>query len=295
MSDLNSVVISLASWEPRFLQGTINDIAEAKATKCVAFFFSEFSDRSSENLECLRKHCLERDVSFDAVELSYKVPLKSRDAIKSKLSELKSANNVLLDISTMTREIVWFAMDILLELKVTYSYTYWRPESTDQWTSKNSTRPRLVLGRAGESEYDKQTLIAVTTGFDSSRLDQMISYFEPAELIMFVQEGAQFENDENNVQKYVGYGLGSVRPTTVMLDSYAVDHGYERISNALDSKLENYNVVLASFGPKPSSIALHRFALENPSAALAYTPAFDFNPNYSSGIGEALRGKVVAS
>lgn len=285
-------IICLASWEPRFLEGVQKDIQLTDAKECYLFFLEEFVDKSQDNITALEKFCAEKNIAVIKTPLTYSKPLVIKNIIAEKLGTLRLSDKILVDITTMTREIMWLILNALPAPISCAQYVYWKPEETAEWTSKNSSRPRLVIGRSGISQYGLPTLVAVTTGFDRSRLDQMIGYFEPEETILFLQEGTQFENHENNIRIHEGYSLGGFQVKECSIDSYSEDHGLKSISNYLNPYLETHNIVMASFGPKPSAIALHHFAQTHPEVALAYTPALDFNSKYSTGIGECVWGSL---
>lgn len=285
-------IICVASWEPRFLEGVKKDLTLTGAKECIVFYAEEFATKSRENIDKLDEYCVNNDIKFLKSKLFYMSPLATRNTIVSTLDKYIVTDQVLVDITTATREIMWFILEALSAQISSFNYIYWRPDKTANWTSKNSSRPRLVIGRAGVSEYGKPTLVAVTTGFDRSRLDQMVGYFEPEEIILFLQDGDQFENHENNILLHEEYGLGGTFAKEFPIDSYGPDHGLEKITSVLKPYLETHNIVLASFGPKPSALALHKFAQGHPDVALAYTPALEFNDGYSVGIGECIWGQI---
>lgn len=285
-------IICVASWEPRFLEGVKKDLALTDANECIVFYAEEFASKSRENIDKLGEYCASNDIKFLKSKLFYMNPLTTRNTIVSAFDTFIENDRVLVDITTATRETMWFILEALSAQISNFNYIYWRPEKTANWTSKNSSKPRLVIGRAGVSEYGKPTLVAVTTGFDRSRLDQMVGYFEPEEIILFIQDGDQFENHEHNVQLHEKYGLGGSFAKEFSIDSYGQDHGLKTIDNILSPYLATHNIVLASFGPKPSALALHKFAKAYPDVALAYTPALNFNDDYSVGIGECVWGHM---
>lgn len=286
-------VICLASWEPRFLEGVTEELKRINPSTCIIFYLKEFIELTKENIQSLRCFCAENNIASAEIELSYDKPLQIRRIIQDTLNEIELNSHVLVDISTMTREVIWQVLAVLEELDASVNYIYWRAQSLATWTSKNSRQPRLVVGRSGISEYGRPTLVAVTTGYDRSRLDQMTSYFEPETTILFVQNGDQYENEEFNIEKHKNYNLGEGPVIEYPINSYACDHGFQLMSEVLSQYESSHNIVLASFGPKPSAIAFHRYQLLNPVAALAYTPSIDFNRKYSEGIGEPVFGKLI--
>lgn len=293
-------IICVASWETRFLEGVKKDLAASQASECIVFYTSallskvspRISEMTSENIKKIEEYCEHNNIKFIAIELNYMSPLSTRNIINESLKYIEKRNSILLDITTMTREIMWLILETLTQIDPNINYVYWKPENTAKWTSKNSSQPRLVIGRAGVSEYGKPTLIAVTTGFDRSRLDQMVCFFEPEKTILFIQDGEQFENHTINEELYENYRLGGSHAQEVQINSYSDDHGLEKITQTLIPYLETHNVVLSSFGPKLSALALHKFAKMHPDVALAYTPTLELNEDYSKGIDECICGFI---
>ena len=76
------------------------------------------------------------------------------------------------------------------------------------------------------------------------------------------------------------------------LDAYAPDLGRRAIADALKSFGESHNVIMASLGPKPTSISLYRLQRARQDTGLVYAPANEFNESYSIGIGDCIEGPV---
>ena len=49
------VVVTVASWEPRFIQGIKRTLAECSFRRLLAYFIGEYSDRTEEARQSLRQ------------------------------------------------------------------------------------------------------------------------------------------------------------------------------------------------------------------------------------------------
>ena len=64
-------------------------------------------------------------------------------------------------------------------------------------------------------------------------------------------------------------GKGDSRVERVEMDAFGDDHGYSVLKRHLGELVAGHNVILCSFGPKPSAIALYRLQREFAEVALA--------------------------
>ena len=129
------------------------------------------------------------------------------------------------------------------------------------------------------------------TGFDRERTQQLIRTFDPSIVLLGVQRGTQYANRERNIDRHGEsgwlYGEGySVERFCV--DAYATDHGFDEVAERVGQYVETANVLMASLGPKLSSIALFRVQRTFPASGLVYTPSGEYNVDYSSGIGDTI-------
>lgn len=127
------------------------------------------------------------------------------------------------------------------------------------------------------------------TGFDENRCRQAVEYYEPARVVVAAQLGEQYSNDARNVGSSIA---GSIPSTDVQVDAFHGDHGYSALREHVEKLARKHNVILCSFGPKPSAIALYRLQREFPQTALAYIGCKEYNVNYSDGLGDAIEGAV---
>ena len=170
-------------------------------------------------------------------------------------------------------------------------YSYSRPDAyARDWLARDPNDPRFVFKLAGTLEIDRPTALVAVTGFDENRCRQAIEFYEPNRVLLATQGGDQFENTERNVGWR--FGGGGVTVDRVIVNAYSCDHGYELLRAHVERLTDDHNVIMCSFGPKPSAIALYRLQRQFPQTALAYIGCKEYNQRYSRGIGELLAGQI---
>lgn len=120
----------------------------------------------------------------------------------------------------------------------------------------------------------------------------MLYKYEPQKVYLLVQKGEQFNNKQRNdevVHRGVceDFGLNRDNIISKQIDTYAPDFGFKIVESVIKEEKQS-NVILASFGPKPSAIATYRCYMQHPEIALCYLPCKDYNIDYCQGIGESL-------
>ena len=287
-------VVGVTSWEPRFAQGMKRTLEHYSTRHVLAYFIGEYGERTGKARGTLRKlveTC--RDAALSERELRFGAPEQAWRALQEDLGPGGLVGRrVLLDITTMPREIIWSALYWLEAASADVSYVYNRPEQyAREWLARDPNNPRLVFRMAGTLEIERPTALLAVTGFDENRCRQAIEFYEPARVVLAAQAGQQHENDERNIGPR--FSAGSTEVALATIDAFGKDHGYSVLREQVQELSEKHNVILCSFGPKPSAIALFRLQREFPQTALAYLGCKEYNSEYSSGLGEAVTGKIV--
>lgn len=288
----NCNLITVLGWEYRFVKG-INIITEKHNLKSILLIvFSDYSSmgKMQENKNSVAKLATENEIDF------FEIILKYNDSIGNwkKLNDYFKKNNltnVLLNLTTIPRETIWTLLFFLKKNNKEVEYVYFSPKDYNNgWLTKNHKEPRLLFKHSGVFQLEKKLALFVVTGFDESRLLQLIEYYEPAKLIIFNQSGEQYDNLNRNksIQSKLELEIEKVE-----IDSYNVASS-TLLLNEHAEKNNEFNIILASQGPKTSSISTYNCYLKSEKRiALAYVPARDFNNKYSKGINaKFVNGKI---
>jgi hypothetical protein len=276
-------LLSCTSWEDRFSKG-LSHLLNTETVKNVQLFeISEFEELTSAvKIDILQQH----NINSEVIPISMLDDTKSWKSLEVYFSQLDISNKkVLLDISTMPRFLIWFILHFLTLRNCEIHYRYFSPESYDDcnWLSGEPKEPRLIFKHSGLHLPDKNTLLILQTGFDTERVSQLLNTYEPSLALLAVQSGTQYNNFEKNINNHKE-SLSFQDILTFEIDAFSHDHGLATIKEAINTNKEAHNIIMASFGPKPTAIAMFKINIEIPEAALIYVPAVDYNPKYSTGI-----------
>jgi len=287
------LLVTVASWEERFILGLSRLLTDSRPQRMMMYHFKEYDKFSGENRTFAEELCKKHKIILTQREISFDNPAITWHTIYDSLNtyDLKG-KEVLVDFTTMPRETLWSALDLLEEKDSAINYVYFRPERyNSSWLSRDPGKPRLVLKLAGEPKLGMKTLLLILTGYDPERVDQLVRFFDPYYTLMGIQAGEQFSNRAMNLSKYKQYQRQRAF-TMFSLDAYGDDHGFTTIDQQLKDYLGNFNIIMASLGPKPSAIALYRLKKKYPEISLAYAPSKEYNREYSYGIGEKCSGRI---
>ena len=287
------ILVTVASWEPRFVLGLKRTLQECSARRILAYFIGEYGDRTEEARHALRKILKKHPgVALKEQEITFGAPGAAWRMLEKDLGPTAGIRKaVLVDLTTMPREIIWSAMFWLEAGAVNVHYVYNRPKTyATDWLARDPNDPRLVYKLAGTLEVGRPTALVAVTGFDEKRCRQAVEFYEPARVLLAVQSGQQYENTVRNVGPKLAGGWTAIGHTEV--DAFGADHGYGALRGPVEKLARDHNVILCSFGPKPSAIALFRLQREFPQCSLAYIGCKEYNPNYSVGLGDAISGSI---
>ena len=288
------LVVTVASWEPRFVRGVERTLQERSAERVLVYFIKEYGERTAEARQVLRKISKEHSgLELEEKGIAFGEPDSTWRLLEEDLGPSAGAGGVVLvDLTTMPREIIWSVLFWLEARAADAHYVYHRPGTyAKDWLARDPNDPRLVYKLAGTLEVDRPTALVAVTGFDENRCRQAVEYYEPARVLLAAQGGQQYENRVRNVGRR--FAAGGTPIDHVEVDTYSADHGYAALRGPVKKLARDHNVLLCSFGPKPSAVALFRLQREFPQCALAYIGCKEYNPNYSTGLGESVSGRIA--
>ena len=288
-----SAVIAVAGWEDRFELGLLRDLERRRPAELLIITFEEYSAITLEG----RRRVFHAADDFGVTHREV-IVTRDRRVLFERLQETFAlpewrGHSVLVDISTMPREVIWWICSALKSVQCDLDYIYHQPETYPaEWITRDTDAPRLVYQHSGVSAFGKETALLLLSGFDVGRVLQLIQFFEPKLISIGLQEGAQFDNDARNVEPTRRELARISNKEFFGLDSFGADRGYSVLSQTVETLCAGYNLIAASLGPKPAAISLYRVHRAHPEMALAYAPSRQFNLKYSGGIGVALEGSI---
>jgi len=281
------ILISFVSWEDRYIMSLSKDLETYTPTIVILFKYDNIltTEWKTENIE---KSCKSQPKP-EVIILNPNNPKEKWEKILSVFSFINEKQNIVINVTTMPREIIWDILFNCKKSKANCLIIYYKPEKySNDWISRDPDYPRLLYKMSGIATLNRPTILIVTCGFDILRLDNLISSFEPKSLIIFIQEGNDPRNKTVINECTNAYGRKYGKENIIRYNAYNVENTYELISKLIDERklLDHYNIILGSLGAKISAIALFKIWLKYPQVALSYIRSKEYNRNYSSGIGE---------
>ena len=287
-------IVTVASWEPRFVEGLKRLLNDTQAQTLLMFYYREFDEWTSGARRATRRFVNAQErCTLREVEITFESPSTTWQTIKSALSPLHpGARSVLVDITTMPRETIWSTFFWLEKEGARIHYAYHQPASyATSWLARDPSEPRLAFKLAGTPVLSRQTSLIVVTGFDVDRVAQAVEFYQPARTVLLAQSGQQFDNTRRNVEAHRGL-KGLEIGELVEIDVFAKGHGYSRLKQIAVNEAKDHNILLFSFGPKTSAVALYRVQREIPESTLAFIHCKEYNRDYSKGIGPTITGTL---
>jgi hypothetical protein len=282
----NNTLIAVTSWENRFLEGIKRFLNSNTIQELVLFDYEEYIAITEKNTNAIKEYLNNSKVIIKIIQLNHNNSINNWKVVKSTIDQI--SGSVVIDMSTMPRDIIYFSLfhaeksDNINSLYCMYN----SPErySQDKWLTSDPGKPQLIYGMSGIYEMDKDNVLIIITGFDQKRVEQLLNYYEPKKVNLFLQTGDQYQNNTLNAKQYKESFESFLHIEILPIDAYSKDYGQTDLEKLVIKERENSNIVIASLGPKPSAIAVYRLNKKYPDVGLIYVPVARYNETYSSGL-----------
>lgn len=292
----NTILFIYPSWESRSVNGFIRNTDSEAISKIILLKNKSPHNKDSveNNIGKILDFSKTKNISCKEIVLSAE-PTSIWSTLYQEVDFISKGDKVIMDVTTMSRNIIWTLLFFLKQKLSKISIVYHQPEKYDDtWISREPESPRLLFKHSGVMEVGKKTCLIIITSYDVDRTRQIIMKYEPSRVILLVQRGEQLENHIRNspeLHENISREMGVLDVKSILIDSFADDFGYSVLEEAVQSNL-NYNIILASFGPKVSAISAYRLQSNYPQIALAYLPCKEYNVNYCKGIGNTISKEI---
>ena len=288
-----TLLIAFASWEDRFRIGFGCSSKDYRIDRALVFYFDAYAERSSRNMSAINAICVKKDIIYLPVEMNIDEPAKNwHNVLDSINSNIENCQKILIDISTMPRDIIWYILWLAEQKSIPIFYIYYSPKKYGRWLSRDPQSPRLVYKLSGTALPSAKTALLITTGFDLQRVKRLINWFEPKKLMIGIQAATRFERNRAAMTEYRQMLQKESDCNIFELDAFSVDRGMAVIERQLQNIGSSYNIIMSSLGPKLTAITLYKIWRRRKEIGLVYTPSKQYNKNYSHGIGRGYYGAV---
>ena len=292
------LLITFASWEDRFRLGFERDLRDADTDQVIVLAFKSYADRTEKNRLAVESACRENNIKYRVEWLDVEDPASNWETVNKAVgTAIAGCSGMLLDVSTMPREIIWYVMWKVEQGGLNLRYVYHSPKTYgDDWLSRNPQAPRLVYKLSGLSAASLRTALLVTVGFDFQRVKRLVNWFEPAKLVIGFQSTSQFARNDVLMAEYRAQlereYVKECDCEAFELDAFGEDCGFDAIRRKLEELDARFNVIMGSLGPKLTAVSLFKLQRARQERGLVYAPASQFSSEYSFGIGKQYGGTV---
>ena len=299
-SDINAEVgknidllICSTSFEDRCL--SLIECFELDSVKTVIVFDYENNyDKSEQNLNKI-VGLLNETTNWQKKKILLNSPIENCDTFISVLEKLHVNANVLVDVSTFTRENILILIRLLKskynELNVNYCYTPSSRYSISEddsleiikqnlWLSKGVDDIRSILGYPGVFSPVKKVLLIILVGFEYERAQILIDNYEPNLLI--IGKASKDESITDRLSKINEINFNNLLNTNADVETFEFScKDVTKTKNALmtiyDKYRDEYNIVISPMNNKLSTIAVASFALNHLDVQICYATTNQYN------------------
>jgi hypothetical protein len=278
----SKMLITSLGWEPRFLAGIDDILSTQKPDSILVFspstFFPEVTANGRAALTLMLNNL---HIQHEYFEYKSDNHVETWNVAIKAFATLKSDAEIILDITTMPRYMILACLHGLEAAKAKFNCVYYPPASYGDWLSAETGKPQMVFRHSGIAYPDLPTSLILFSGFDLSRAQHFVDFFEPKKVLLVTQQGDQLENDSRCVSQLSGGADIQLEKLDAYSDPVSLK---DDIKKLISKDFERFNVVAASVGPRPSIVALYLLNREEPAIGLVHANAHQYNQNYSFGI-----------
>ncbi|NCQ62851.1 MAG: hypothetical protein GW757_02825 [Alphaproteobacteria bacterium] len=274
-----------ASWEDRYSLGVRASVESEKVDKVVVLYSLRYANETGPITRELEVFCRSRGTQFVTKGFDFENQVATMRAVSEtvSLSSIGDAPNLIFDISTTPRPVLWSALDALESMRTSVGIRYYAGGNYGSWQTDEEGEPRLVLRRSGIMYPDQPTALILLCGPEISRAHKMCLQFEPKSVhILRDPRAANYGEIRHLPHEY--YSIAREKEFDNKDLSDANYHTIDKMT--LDLLDAGNNVVAAALGPKLGALLLFRLSREQPEVGLSYVVSGRHNRSATTGLGD---------
>lgn len=277
-----NTLITSVGWEPRFQLGLKNTLEKnPEITNIIYLHPIAFRSRTDVILRETIENLSDFSCTHTTIDIDPGDHVTSWRSIQHTLTSIQLERKIILDMTTMPRQIIWACLHFLEHIRAVVTCIYYRPETYGKWLSGDNGKPKLLFRHSGIAYPDRQTCLLLFTGFDLERTNQIVEAFEPAKVILIAPSGDQL----NNTERCVSSIAGRAEMISSSLDAYSdILELRNNLIDLISDDTSKFNVIATTMGPRCSSVALYLLNKSMPEIGLSYASSHLYNEGYSVGI-----------
>lgn len=272
--------ITFTSWEDRFITTFEKDTKANEFSKILIFNYT-----NGHNLEC-KKECFEKieelnrtnkNIEFFDMEINNDI---SNWKLLYRVFNNNIKGNVLLNISTMPRNIIYYSLHFLDNFNYKYNVIYYNAIKHDSGLTQSPLIPSLILQHSGIFYSNKKTLLVVSLGYDEKRIYQVYNHFEPKKIVILSEN-----KHKSSIDKDVNFQFTDIEEKDIIkINSFEKNNIFDKLESIITPLHKEYNIILCSLGPKISSLEFYMYNKKYPETALCYVSLKEYSTEYSKGV-----------
>ena len=274
--------ICSSSFESRCLE-IANKVNSKHFKKVLICHFKDNYIEAENNLSKIKK-------LFDnhtVVELLKNNPLSNYDRLFDETSNTE-CSNVLLDISTFTREMFLIILQLFRQPVFTnkkLALCYNPSEKFAEWLTKGVDSIRSVLGFSGDFSPIKKLMLIVLVGFEAERSQILIDSFEPH--LLFIGKASQKKSTNDQIAQINEINFQKLLNTNSNVEKFEfscidLSPTIETISQIIEKYRKDYNIVISPMCNKLSTLAVASVVFKYPEVQICYASPNLYNTEYST-------------
>lgn len=291
-----NILIIYPSWEERSLLGYEKDLELSDFDRVI--LLENVRPINSEMITPIKNDiinkCNEAKRKYESITLD----LDSSSfwvLLKDLVVTFNGDDKIVLDISTMSRNLIWALLFFIKEKVPSLDIIYHQPHKyANEWLCRDAELPRLLFKHSGIVSIEKQTLLVIVTGFDVERTKQLVYFYNPGKVILLIQKPNRLDDNKRNTSELHADECRKIglKVDVEPIDCYDDDWGYNVIEKVVKDNLSSYNIIISSLGPKLSAVSVYKTYLKHPEIALTYIPCKEYNVKYCEGIGRGFNKRL---
>ncbi len=301
LSDLDFMVVGCLSVEERccFVPSKLSVLKNCRTTQLLKIddppdAFPNFSDEIKQNIRRNKRRLGRSKTLYEMKSASL---LSDEDSLLDILDEWENyteISTVVLDITSFPKRFFCFFLKRLIRANnisnIIVSYTQASPNGyTDDYLAQDSMSCDHLPGYAAPLSSQDSTII-ISIGFEHLGLRPLLEMYKDKKketkiILPFPPNGRAIKRTWSTLRKITVYDEDQ-KITRDNLEVVAV-WDTEQVYQIIESWGQSVeDLILAPFGPKPHSLGMTLYAIEN-DLGMYYTQPKSYDPNYSQGCGES--------
>lgn len=276
------ILVLVASWDSRFLAGARTTIEAGGLTAVHCISSLRYSSHTQGDRDQLDQICEGHGVEILHAKIDFDDQVETLSGISGwlELSGISAQDDVIFDISTCPRNVLWLMLSCLKAKISDCSIRYFPAMSYDSWFTNDEGDPRLIFNNSGVMYPDLPTCLVMMCGPEIGRAEKMFYRFEPRRAIIIRDIHAPDYGVVANISQPMGAAIQEV-----IIDNKDIsDSNVQRVVDLIAPLSAEFNVVCSSFGPKLGAVILYKAAQKLDEMALSYLPSGIHNMVPSSGM-----------